>query len=611
MRILFAMAAPLDPALLRPALIVLGAAAVVIPLFHRFKLSPVLGFILVGLAVGPHGAGRLAFDWPWVGWFTMTDIEAIAPIADLGVVMLMFMIGLEMSLPRLMAMRRFVFVLGPLQMLLSTAALAGLLLLLGQGPTAAVVLGLALALSSTAVVLQVLADRRQMAAPVGRGALGVLLFQDLAAVPILLVVGVLGGAGAPEDAGMTGMLATAARAAAAVLGILAAGRLLLRPLFRSVARTGSADLFVAACLLVVLGTSLLAAAAGLTPVLGALVAGLILAETEYRRQIEAVIDPFKGLLIGVFLIAVGMSLDVARILAQPGTVLGLSLALITVKAAVVAGLVLAMRLGAPVAVPAALLLAPGGEFGLVVIGLAIAGGLVDAGSGAMALIVVAIGMGLIPALGALGTRIGQRLTPRREADELPDEDIRTARVVIGGFGRVGQTVADLLDAHRIPYVAIDADPDEVARLRKRGNRQVFWGDLANPELLARLHLASARALVVTMSDTDAVDALVVAARAARDDLHIIARARDDRHAAHLYGIGATSAVPETIEASLQLGEAVLVDVGVAMGPILVSIHERRAAFQDRIRAMAPAHVEVRDFGRRRLRDSAPDRDDEA
>ncbi len=599
------MAAPLDPSLFRPALVVLGAAAVVIPVFHRLKLSPVLGFILVGLVVGPAGLGSLAVTVPWLGWFTLTDTEAIAPIADLGVVMLMFMIGLEMTLPRLRAMRHFVFVLGPLQMGLCTAVVGGGLLALGQGWASAVVLALALAMSSTAVVLRVLADRREMNGKLGRAALGVLLFQDIAAVPILVAIGVLGRGG--EDQGMAALAWMALRAVATVLALLLAGRLVLRPLFRSVARTASPDLFVAACLLVVLGTSLIAAAAGLTPALGALVAGLLLAETEYRRQIEAVIDPFKGLLIGVFLISVGMSLEFGRILAHPWQVLALSVVLVVAKAVVIGLLVLGFRLGWRAALPAGLLLAPGGEFGFVVIGLGITGGLIEPSAGALALIVVAVGLAVIPALGSLGDRLARRmarvphelLLPREGAEEGADA---TPRVIIGGYGRVGRTVSELLDAHRIPWIAVDADPDEVAALRRQGRRQVFWGDLANPELFAHLHLDTARALVVTMTDPDAVDALVSLARAARGDLHIIVRARDDRHAAHVYGLGATSAVPETIEASLQLSEAVLVDLGVAMGPILVSIHEKRAEFHDGIRAMAPDDVEIRDFGRRRLRD---------
>lgn len=599
------MAAPLDPSLFRPALVVLGAAAVVIPVFHRLKLSPVLGFILVGLVVGPAGLGSLAVTVPWLGWFTLTDTEAIAPIADLGVVMLMFMIGLEMTLPRLRAMQHFVFVLGPLQMGLCTAVVGGGLLALGQGWASAVVLALALAMSSTAVVLRVLADRREMNGKLGRAALGVLLFQDIAAVPILVAIGVLGRGG--EDQGMAALAWMALRAVATVLALLLAGRLVLRPLFRSVARTASPDLFVAACLLVVLGTSLIAAAAGLTPALGALVAGLLLAETEYRRQIEAVIDPFKGLLIGVFLISVGMSLEFGRILAHPWQVLALSVVLVVAKAVVIGLLVLGFRLGWRAALPAGLLLAPGGEFGFVVIGLGITGGLIEPSAGALALIVVAVGLAVIPALGSLGDRLARRmarvphelLLPREGAEGEADA---TPRVIIGGYGRVGRTVSELLDAHRIPWIAVDADPDEVAALRRQGRRQVFWGDLANPELFAHLHLDTARALVVTMTDPDAVDALVSLARAARGDLHIIVRARDDRHAAHVYGLGATSAVPETIEASLQLSEAVLVDLGVAMGPILVSIHEKRAEFHDGIRAMAPDDVEIRDFGRRRLRD---------
>jgi CPA2 family monovalent cation:H+ antiporter-2 len=237
-----------------------------------------------------------------------------------------------------------------------------------------------------------------------------------------------------------------------------------------------------------------------------------------------------------------------------------------------------------------------------VIGLGMTGGLIDPQAGALALIVVAIGLAAIPALGGLGDTLARRLARAPQQLAPPADTDPGPRVIIGGFGRVGTTVADLLDRHRIPWIAVDSDPDEVAALRRRGRRQVYWGDLAHPELLARLHLDSARALVVTMTDPTAIDALVGHARAARADLHIIVRARDDRHAAHLYSLGATGAVPETIEASLQLSEAVLVDLGVAMGPILVSIHEKRAEFQASIRAMAPDHVQVRDFGQLRLRD---------
>jgi len=603
------MAVPLDPSLFKPALIVLGAAAVVIPLFHRLKLSPVLGFILVGLAVGPFGAGRLVEHIPWLGVVTMANAEAIGPIAELGVVLLLFMIGLEMSFQRLMVMRRFVFGLGPLQMLLCTGAVAGALGLMGVPVTAALVLGLALAMSSTAVVLQVLSDGKRMAGPLGRGSLGVLLFQDLAAVPILLVVGLMGGDAAPGQAGWVGLAMALGKAVLAVLGILAAGRLVLRPLFRSVARTQSPELFVAACLLVVLGTSVGAAAAGLPPALGALVAGLMLAETEFRRQVEVTIEPFKGLLVGVFLISVGMSLDVWRIVADPLPVLAAGLALLAVKAGIITVLGRLFALSWPTAVQAGLLLGPAGEFGFVIIGLGLAGGLVDPQAGDLSLIVVALGLATIPGTGAIGAALSQRMQPpgappAHALPMVPDDD-DSPRAVVAGFGRVGQTVADMLDVHKIPFIAIDADPDQVATQRQY-RRNVFWGDITHPDLLHRLNLESARALVVTMGDRAAVDALVGNARAARADLLIIARARDGRHAAHLYAIGATVAVPETIEASLQLSEAVLVDMGVPMGRVIASIHEKRSEAQALIRAMAPK-AEVRPLGHRRLRDAAPPR----
>ena len=607
-----AMAAPLDPSLFKPALIVLGAAAVVIPVFHRLKLSPVLGFMLVGMAVGPFGAGRLVGQVPWLGMVSMTDDDAIAPIAELGVIMLMFMIGLEMSFQRLKVMRRFVFGFGPLQMLLCTTAIGAVLVALGLAPVPAIILALALAISSTAVVIQVLADGKRLSGRLGRASLGVLLFQDLAAVPILFVVGLMGGDGPSADvqpggAGWVGLVLTLGKAVAAVVGILLLGRLALRPLFRSVARTGSPDLFVAACLLVVLGTSVGAAAAGLTPALGALVAGLMLAETEYRRQVEVTIEPFKGLLLGVFLISVGMSLDINRIVADPWPVLAASLGLVVIKVAITTGLGWAFGLHWPTALHAALLLGPGGEFGFVIIGLGVAGGLIDPPVAALALIVVALGMAAIPALGALGGSLARWMAPAvvPPAHALPEAvpDDGAPRVIVAGFGRVGQTVASLLEAHCIAFIAIDTDPDSVAAQRKRG-RNVYWGDITQPELLHRLHLETARALVVTMADARAADALVANARAARPDLLIVARARDARHAAHLYAIGATDAVPETIEASLQLSESVLVDMGIPMGPVIASIHEQRSLAQAEIRAMAPAAT-IRPIGRRRLRDALP------
>ncbi|HSZ92661.1 MAG TPA: cation:proton antiporter [Acetobacteraceae bacterium] len=577
----------------------MAAAAIVIPLFHRLRLSPVLGFMLVGVAVGPFGLAMLADHLPLLGAITLNRPETIAPIAELGISMMMFMIGLELSLERLRVMRRLVFGFGLLQFVLCAVAIAGVAYALGAPPLLAVVAGPALSMSSTAVVVQVLSQEKRLGGPVGRTSLGVLLLQDIAAVPVLFAISVFGAGGGARTWALV-------QAVVVVLGLIAAGRLVLRPLFRGVARTGSPELFVAACLLVILATGLATAMVGLPMELGSLIAGLLLAETEFRRQIEVTIDPFKGLLLGVFLISVGMSLDLADIAGDASRVVLGGVVLVALKLAIVACLARAFGLRWLTGLQAGLLLGPGGEFGFVVLNLAHAEGLVGAGVVRFPMVIAAATMACIPLLSALGRRMARHASVARAVDPallLPQLDDAASRVIIAGFGRVGETVASLLERHRVAYVAVDTDANRVAAQRNV-RRTVYWGDITQAELLHRLHLETARALVVTMGDHAASDRLVATARAARPDLLIVVRARDARHAAHLYAIGATDAVPETIEASLQLSEAVLVEIGVPMGPVIAAIHERRAELQAEIKAMAP-QAEVRARGRRRLRDTLP------
>jgi CPA2 family monovalent cation:H+ antiporter-2 len=593
-----------DPSFLKLALIVLGAAGVVIPLFHRRRVSPVLGFMIVGAAVGPFGLGRLVPHFPWLGSITIHHPEAIAPVAEFGVVLLMFMIGLELSFERLWLMRRLVFGLGTLQVLACSALLTGALLLFGTPLAAAVVLGVAGSMSSTAVVLQVLGESKRIGAPLGRTCFGILLFQDIAVLPVMFVLGMLGPGG---DSGEPGTLwRVAGQTIVAVVGIVAFGRLALRPLFRSVARTRSPELFMAASLLVVLAAALATAAAGLSMALGALIGGLLLAGTEFRRQVEVTIEPFKGLLVGVFLISVGMGLDLGHVAAAPGLILGMAGGLVTLKLVAVVLLTRALGLSWSTGLQAGLLLGPAGEFSFVILAAELADGLLSPALAKDALAVAALTMAAIPLLAQFGQRLERRAGVPREIDPallgpVPASD--APRVIIAGFGRVGQTVASLLEAHRIAYVAIDRDPDRVARERAAG-RAVYYGDMTQTALLERLELPHARALVITIDERAVADSLVAAARAERPDLLIVARARDASHAAHLYRAGASDAVPETVEASLQLSEAVLVDLGVAMGPAIASIHEKRAAIQASIKAMAP-QAEIRPLGRRRLRDAKP------
>ncbi|MBL8780770.1 MAG: cation:proton antiporter [Alphaproteobacteria bacterium] len=594
------MAATIDPGTFKEALIILGSAAVVIPIFYRLKLSPVLGFLLVGMAVGPFGLGAFAAKYPALSWVTIPNHEDIELVAEFGVVFLMFMIGLELSFERLRTMRNFVFGLGSTQLLLSSLVLASLLLFAGLDLVPALIIGVALAMSSTAVVVQVLSEEKRLGTVVGRSSFAVLLFQDIAVVPVLFGVSMLA---LDIEGGVLGRFGLAlGQAALAVVALIAGGRLLLRPLFRQVAKTRSPELFMAACLLVIMGTSLITAIAGLSAAMGALIAGLLLAETEYRRQVEVLIEPFKGLLVGVFLISVGMTLDLVQVAEQPFAVVFAAASLVALKALIVAPAARLFGLSWLTGIQAGLMLGAGGEFSFVLINLAMSENLVPAAAGEFALLTAAITMASIPLLSKLGKLLEQRM-PAGANDPVaqiavPDDE--TPRVIIAGFGRVGEVVASMLDTHGVPYVAIDSDIRVVSKGRENG-KQVFYGDMKSVDFLRRCHIGTARAVVITMDSRAAVDRVVAVARAERKDLQIIARAKDARHAAHLYRMGVSHAVPETIEASLQLSEAVLVDVGVAMGPVIASIHEKRSEFQAQIQEAAPEGVEIQ-IGRRRLRD---------
>ena len=563
----------------KEVILFLATAGVVVPLFHRLRVSPVLGFIGAGALLGPFGLGRLVGDLPWLSAVTITNQAEFAHLAEFGVIFLLFMIGIELSWERLRTLRRLVFGLGPLQVAGSAVVIGAALHLLGAPPAAAVVVALALSLSSTAIAIPVMAETKRLNAPAGRASFAVLLFQDLAVAPVLFAIAVI-GRGAGESLGSALALALG-QAALALVVIVGVGRLALRPLFQLVALTRSPELFMAACLLVIVTTSVVAAASGLSMALGAFIAGLLLAETEYRRAIEAMIDPFKGLLLGVFFVSIGLNLDVRHLLSAPGPVLGLALALLVVKAAVMLGAARLMRLPARVGAESALLLAAGGEFAFVLVGSAMAAGLVPEPIGNATLIVATVTMITIPGLAKLGRALAARMEAPdlgRARAEPPPTERQAGRVIVAGYGRVGRLVAEMLGRHDVPYLAIDLDAARVTEQRRLG-RPVYYGDSSNPEFLRRCGLDTARALVITLDTPSAVEAALSAARAVRPDLTIVARARDARHATELYAMGVDDAVPETIEASLQLSEAVLVDVGIPMGHVIASVHERREEFR--------------------------------
>lgn len=560
------------------ALVVLGTAGVVVPIVRHWGINPVLGYLGAGAILGPLGLGSLVQDLPFLYWFTVADAQNVEGIANLGVVFLLFLIGLELSFRRLVTMRRLVFGLGGLQVLATSAIIFGVTLLAGKNSHTAVILGASLALSSTAIVLELLSSDRRLATVAGRASFSVLLAQDLAVVPILVFVSVL-GAGS-DGSVVTHISSAILKAVVAVAFLILIGRLLMRPLFQMVAGTHSTELFVAATLFVIVGAGLAAHQAGLSMALGAFVAGLMLAETEYGKAIEATVEPFKGLLLGIFFFTVGMAIDVRVFMREPGWLLAAVIGVLIGKAIVLIILGRLFRLSWPSAIEVGFLLAPVGEFAFVSIGMAAALGLIEPRVSSFAVAITAVTMALTPFLGMLGRRLAAKLGGERTLD--PELTVRPpgdrAQAIVVGYGRVGKVVCSLLTSHGLNYIAVDNEAVAVARDRRDGHK-VYFGDATEPGFLEACGLMQTTGVIITIQSRPAIDAVVERIRAVRPDVLIVSRARDADHARHLYAIGATDAVPETIEASLQLSEAALIGLGIAVGHAIASVHEKRDEFR--------------------------------
>ncbi|WP_428683501.1 cation:proton antiporter [Sphingopyxis sp.] len=558
-----------ETSLIGDALVVLGAAGIVIPAFARFRLPPVIGFILVGLLVGPSGLGSLTGDYPWLRHVTIGSAEEIALFAELGIVLLLFSIGLELSFRRLWQLRKLVFGIGAAELTLCGLILGTALLLLGDLSTpAAYGLGIALALSSTALVLPIAGTK----SAVGKSAFSMLLFEDLALVPIIFVLAALSPAASGDSAEL--LLTTLWQGVLVVAALAIGGWFLLPKIFAQAARAKDPELFLAASLLVVIVAALATAAVGLSPIVGALLAGLMIAETEYHEEVEAITAPFKGLALGVFLISVGMGLNLKSIAALWPQLIAAVVGVVLVKAVVTAALLRfsgVARRGT--AAEVGLLMSSPSETTLIVLATALQAQLISRSTAEFWQLVTAIGLTITPLLARVGHDIARRIEMR--TGEAQPEETPEGRTVIVGFGRVGRTVAELLREHGRPYVAVDADIDTVAAARRDGF-SVRFADVARPGSLDKLGIENAQAIVLTMDDPVQQLRMTRQLKQKYPDLPIISRARDADHAAALYRAGANDAVPETLESSLQLAEAVLIDLGVAMGPVIASIHDVRA-----------------------------------
>jgi len=546
---------------LQDAVMFLAAAVVAVALSRRWGLGAVLGYLAAGALIGPH-VFNLA-----------PDMSTASELSEFGVILLLFVIGLELSPQRLWLMRKAVFGVGAAQVVLSAALIAAAAIGFGFGWKSALIVGLALALSSTAVGLQILAEHKQLGSPHGRLAFAILLFQDLAAIPILALIPLLGAQHAPTTPGEDAMAVL--RTIGVIAAVAVGGRYLLRPVFRIVARTQIAEIFTATALLVVLGTGWVMQLAGMQMSLGAFLAGVLLADSEYRHEIESQIEPFKGLLLGLFFLSVGASLDLNLVREQPVQIAVIVIGLLALKSLVLLGLGLAKRkLGFAEIVRLAAVLAGGGEFAFVVFALAQQNALIDAPQKDLLIVAVTLSMALTPlAVLAMNQWLAQRSEePVREFDAIDDEH---PRVIIAGYGRVGQIVARILRAQHIPFTALESSIEQVDTSRRFGS-MIYFGDPSRPELLRAARADLAEVFVLATDDPEANLRTARIVRRLFPHLKIVARARNRQHAFRLMDLSVDDVVRETLHSSLEMSRLVL--EGLGMQPALAA--ERVGKFRD-------------------------------
>ncbi len=532
-------------------LLILAAAVVIVATFRKMRLSPVLGYFVAGGIIGENGLGFVSS--------AQTEV-----LGEVGVIFLLFAIGLELTIERLQAMRRYVFGFGSLQVIITAIALGAAAYLMGESLSTSTILGGGLALSSTAIVLQVIAEKREQSTQAGRLSLAVLLMQDFAVVPLLVLVPILSG----EQVGLARPLVEAfIKAVLVLIFIYCIGRLCLKPLFNMINTSNSAEsneIFIAATILIALGTAYLTSRMGLSLALGAFAAGLLVAETEFQLQAEESIAPFKGLFLGLFFMSVGMSLDLQLILDQLSLVFFLSVGLIAIKAAIIIFLCLLFKFSLGNAIHIGLLLAQGSEFAFILFRLADRSNIFNIDVDIL-LLVVTITMAVTPLIAILGSYISKRLSKHEKMkhDEVYKEvsDVNN-HIIILGYGRVGKMVTRLLEAENVNYIAVDINPELVAIERKKGT-PIYLGDGSNQEMLYAIGIERASSVIISMSNEITLKKASKLISTLYPSIPIVVRAKDLSKAAELYAVGAKIIVPETYETGLQLGGAVLKAIGIS------------------------------------------------
>lgn len=545
---------------LQEAAIFLGAAIVMVTLFNRLGFGTVLGYLMAGVLIGPWGLGLI------------TDVENILHFAELGVVLLLFIIGLELQPSRLWVLRRSIFGMGLAQVL----ATGGVFAIIGTGLalpiSAAAIIGLGLALSSTAFVLQMLGEKKQLNTVHGRSAFAILLFQDLAVIPVLALLPLLGATDhAAPGGGVTRQVLTGV---VAIVLLVVGGRYLLRPVFRWVAASGSHEIFSATSLMLVIGSTLLMDSAGLSMGLGAFVAGVLLADSEYRHEIEANIEPFRGLLLGLFFMSVGMSVNLGLLGSEPLHIIALLAALLAVKFLVVYVLGLAFRLPATAARDLAFVLPQGGEFAFVLFSAAVGYHVLEQSVSETLVLVVSLSMAATPLLFLLNEKLIKPWLDRRAPPLFDRIDEPGAPVIIAGFGRVGQIMGRLLRIKHIPFTALEISQTQVDFVRKYGGK-LYYGDASRIDLLRAAHVEQAKIFVLAVDDVESSLKIAETVRSNFPNVEIYARARNRHHAHLLMDLGVRVFVRETYFSALRLAEQVLCGMGLERDEVAASIETFR------------------------------------
>lgn len=535
---------------LQEIVIIIAMAVFVVALFKKLKLSPVLGYFVAGGVLGEHGLKVV----------TSTETEFFG---EIGIVFLLFAIGLELTFERLKAMRLHVFGFGTLQVVISAIFLAWAAYFFDTGLSASIIIGGGIALSSTAIVMQVIAENREQSTQVGRLSLAILLMQDFAVVPLLVLVPILAG----EQKGLALPMAEAVlKAFIALVMIFIMGRLFLRPLFSAISSSNTAksnELFIAATLLVALGTAWITHSMGLSSALGAFAAGLLVAETEFHLQAEESISPFKALLLGLFFMSVGMSIDLALIVEQLPVITLLSFGIMALKAIIIIILCLIFKFTPAVAIKTGLLLSQGGEFSFILFRMADNKGIIDAEISQMLLLVVTITMAFTPLVALIGSFIAEKIEGKVVTTRVDLEiaDLEN-HVIILGFGRVGKMVARILEAENVNYIAIDIDAEHVSIERQEGF-PIYLGDSSDLDTLISIGTNRASSVIIAMENQVTMLKSSKVIHANFPDLPIVVRSEDLSDSDMLYEAGIQTIVPETYETGLQLGGAVLKSIGIS------------------------------------------------